>query len=289
MNIRDILRAHNIRYWEAGQHHHVRPGWIGVDCVYCSRNSGRVRLGFSLSRGTVSCWACGPHSTAGTLQELTGLSLAKCIELLGDVHKEAIPERTAGTLKVPAGVGKLLPAHLKYIESRRFDPDYLRKVWGVKGIGLAARLAWRLFIPIIDHGAMVSWTTRAITDNVTLRYISAKPDEEKVPAKSVLYGADYAGHSVVVHEGPTDVWRTGPGAVATLGTSFSRAQVLALSRIPRRLIVFDAGDAAQRRAKQLLDSLSAFDGRSYIAVLDAVDPCSASEREVSFLRKFLRE
>jgi DNA primase len=186
------------------------------------------------------------------------------------------------------GVGDLRKAHREYLRGRGFDVEALISLWRIQAIGIASRLQWRVFIPIFYHGEVVSWTTRSISDRVEMKYITARPTEEKMPSKSVLYGEDYAGHSVLIHEGPLDVWKVGPGALCTLGTSFSIAQVEKLSKYPRRVVCYDAEREAQQRARSLCDLLAPYDGETLNVLLDSKDPGSASDREIKRLRRMLK-
>jgi len=120
--------------------------------------------------------------------------------------------------------------------------------------------------------------------------LSAGYEQEAVHHKTILYGADYARHAVIVHEGPTDVWATGPGAVATCGTGFTDAQVLALSRYAVRVACFDSSDAAQRRARELCDMLAPYPGETVRVVLETGDdPAEAHPEELAELRRTFLE
>lgn len=181
----------------------------------------------------------------------------------------------------------LLPIHKEYLEKRGFNSAELKRLWRLKSIGLASKLAWRIFIPIHFNNETVSWTTRKIGDNGA-RYISAKSTEEIVSAKTLLYGEDYIQQSLIVCEGPTDAWRIGPGAVATMGISYTKEQVSRISKYPQRVICFDSELEAQKRARKLCNDLESFPGKTLNVVLDSKDPGSASYEEIQELRaKFL--
>ena len=186
---------------------------------------------------------------------------------------------------IPARIGPLKRAHERYLQNRDFDPDEIHRFWRIGGIGMSDRCAWTIFIPILLHGKLVSWTTRSIDPDTKMRYISAKPEEEVLHHKTLLYGEDYCRHSIIVHEGPTDAWRTGPGAVATFGQNYSREQIERISKYPRRYICFDSSKDAQNRAGRLADELSIFDGQTFRIELDAEDPATADPKETSRLRK----
>jgi DNA primase len=170
------------------------------------------------------------------------------------------------------------------MKGRGFDPDEIVKLWGLQALGLSGFLSWRIFIPIVYHGRMVSWTTRTIGDQEP-RYISARPDQELVSIKQSLLGEDYVRDVVIVVEGPFDAMRVGPGAVALFGNAVSPAQIKKLSQIPTRVICLDNETEAQRRACKLCSLLEPFPGRTINVVLDAKDPGSASEHEIQLLRR----
>lgn len=287
MKFVDILRQYN---WPVApdSHEHKRPGWEQFDCPFC-RARHHYRMGYNLSFKYVNCWSCGHHPLLKTLMEITGLPYGKVKDLAGGLPAERAAVIPRGRLVLPKGLGQLLPAHERYLKGRGFDPDALVKLWGLQGIGQASRLAWRVFIPFYHEGEVVSWTTRSIAELVgKLRYVSARPSEEILPAKQeLLYGEDYVRHAVVVCEGPFDVWRIGPGAVATLGTGFSRAQVARLHKYPIRVVCFDAEPTAQERARSLASELEAFPGTTYNVRLDAKDAAEASDREIRQLRKLI--
>src|SRR5690606_24557431 len=204
-----------------------------------------------------------------------------------DIYEETVERR--GILKIPDRVSDLLPQHEQYLNRRGFDPDVIRRLWGVKGIGLAQKLQWRLFIPIHDiRGRVVSWTTRSI-GNHSLRYISASDDEEEIPHKTILYGAQHAQHVIFINEGPLDAWAIGPGAIATCGTGYSTEQMARMTKYPVRVVCFDSQPDAQRRADQLCRELSMYPGHTENVLLESgEDPASAHPDEIKELReKFL--
>ena len=170
---------------------------------------------------------------------------------------------------------------------RGFEWQEIERVWGVRGIGVrGGRLKWRLFIPIVSGGRVVSWTTRAVGGQEP-KYLTADPDKDGgVPPKSVLYGADGVRDSVVVVEGPLDVWPLRGGAAAILGLAYTKSQLTRLSAIRTRVICLDAESDAQRVARRLCRELSVFPGTTTNVVLSTgKDPSRASPEEVALLRR----
>lgn len=281
MTPQDALAEAGIEFIESG-HQHARAGWLQVrDCPFCG--STKYHLGFNLAAGFWNCWRCGFHP-GWTVCKTLGLSREAARAFKQNLGAEAAREKVHGTLKEPPGRGPLLRAHADYLRGRGLDPEEVARLWQVEGIGIAARLSWRLYIPIARRGTRVSWTTRAIGADVKQRYISASSSEEAVSHRDVCYGLDYVRDVAVVVEGPGDAWRLGPGAVALFGIDYSAAQVRALAQVPRRIICFDNERPAQAQARKLAGELSCLPGSTGIVTLDAEDPGSASERDVRRLR-----
>lgn len=289
MTIKDILIEYNIPYIGAGDRH-GREGWVSIDCPWCGPNSGKYHLGISTSSGASSCWKCGRHNTALVLATITGQKTGTMRAALDGATLVAPIMPKTGRLVPPKGITPMGPAHRAYLATRGFDADVVACLWGVQGLAQTARLAWRLYIPIYHHGEQVSWTTRTIKPQGTPRYISAAADHESIRHKEILYGADYAQNAIIIHEGPIDVWATGPGAVATCGTGYTEAQLKAMAHYPCRVVCFDNGVAAQRRARELADALSAYPGVTHNVQLETGDdPAEASPGEIAELRKTFLE
>jgi hypothetical protein len=287
MNLADLLRERQVPVAPSG-HHHITTGRIQVDCPVCSPNQHRWRLGIHESGRYLHCWSCGRLPVVRTLAELLGISVADVIRALDGLSPQKRSERQArGKLTLPKRLSDLHGAHRQDLLQRGFDPDEIAAVWAVKGIGIAARLTWRLFIPAILRGDVLSWTTRSLSDTSSAaKYISASPDEEHISLKDLLYGEDLVAHTVVICEGPADAWRIGPGAVATFGASFTPAQVVKLTRYPVRVICYDGDQTGRTQAQRLLSLLSPYPGKTFDVLLEGgKDPASAPEKEVKQLRK----
>lgn len=282
----ELFTQLNIEHKTAGQHHHARHGWIQIDCPFCGKDTRRFHMGFSLSGQFVNCWKCGHHGLTETFMEITGLSYKRVKKLLRGLEKYDIKlPKTTGRYLPPVGRGGLLIQHVKYLESRGFDPKVIEKLWKVQGLGIAGRWSWRLFIPIFFRGKEVSWTTRTISNENPQRYLSASSKEEKISHKTLLYGEDYARQAIVICEGPLDVWALGPGAVATMGTGYSQGQLEKMSKYPLRAVCFDNEREAQKRAENLTHDLSVFPGETYNIRLDTgKDLAEANPREIFNIR-----
>jgi hypothetical protein len=289
MKFIEILNEYNIPT-APKEHHHNTQGWIQFDCPFCSKDSHRWRMGYNIRGGFVNCWSCGGHSLFSTLRVLlneSSLKIKSIIDSLEGTRPHPVKRENIRKFKYPDGIGDLIDAHVRYLSNRGLHYKTIEQLWHVQGIGIANRLMWRLFIPILYQNRVVSWTTRAIGDKVKKRYISASEEEELIPHKSILYGSDYARKTIIICEGPIDVWKIGPGAVATFGTAYSQAQVLEMIKYPIRYICFDSVPEAQKVAKKLAEELSVFDGETYNICLDSKDAGAASIKEIKKLRNLL--
>jgi hypothetical protein len=247
-------------------------------------------MGYSKERHLVNCWVCGTHGLAETLAELFNVTIREAFHLLQQVKKERhIAEvKRSGKLVIPKGVGPLKKRHRDYLKGRNYNVKHIQSLFHIQGIGRATQLSWRIFIPIHLKSEIVSWTTRSITESHSYRYLSAGPLTEAVPHKDLLYAEEFARHAIIVTEGPLDVWRFGPGAVATFGTAFTHAQVLRMTKFPVRAVCFDNEKIAQKRAKRLVSMLAGFPGETYHIEIDSNDLGSATKKEIKRLRKLLQ-
>src|SRR5687767_11472117 len=233
MEFTEVLEKFGIEYYTEGRN--ARPGWIQMNCPWCGV-SGKPGLGYKIDGGYCNCYKCGGHSALAVLHELTKEPYDTLRKLLSGSAALLSKERAAhtGRLKLPQGLGQLARAHVTYLRNRGYDIDELVETWHIQALGqlgklktetLSIDLSWRIFIPIIWRGEMVSWTTRAIVDDTSKRYISAPSECESIPHKTILYGADYCLHEACAIEGPLDVWSFGKGGVGLLGVGYSRSQV----------------------------------------------------------------
>jgi len=289
MKFIEILEEHDIPRAPEG-HEHSTEGWVQFDCPFCGRDSHHYHMGYNLRGGFVNCWRCGAHSLASVIREYTTLNYKEVKKICEEIIPENVPimrENIKGFLQTPT-LGPLQDAHIKYLNQRGFDHHMIQKLWQIKATGIAGHLKWRLFIPILHQGRIVSWTTRAIKDNIPRKYQSAEPHQELIPHKNILYGGDYVRHTVIICEGPLDVWAIGPGAVATFGSGFTEQQIMRLLHFPRRIVCYDNEREAQKQAKKLCNAIGAFGGETINITLDSKDPGEAKFGELKKLRKFLK-
>src|SRR3972149_5049872 len=187
MNFRSLFTEYHVDYKLGGTHKHVRQGFIGLDCPWCGPGSHRYHLGINLEHRYAVCWRCGHHRLGDVLSQVLRIPIGEALRLLGDVERirPTAKEQRRGKLVIPP-TGPLQPCHRDYLTRRGFHPDRVEQLWGVRGIGIAKRVSWRLWVPVHYRGEIVSWTTRSIGDG-TSRYVSASPEGGSMPLKALLY------------------------------------------------------------------------------------------------------
>ena len=279
-----------------------------VDCPYC--NDTRQRLYFSYQ------WAVSDPDGNDNLH------LVKCFneDCLAskprqqDLLKRVYPlgrERRAGLAppvampspqpfvpSLPDGilvpVDQLPDAHpaVAYLRQRNFDPAAIWEAWQVRfcELSVSARPSptQRLIIPIYALESqtvtrLAGWQARYVGDcpAEVPKYLSCKGMKKS----HLLYGLPEArsrSGPVVIVEGPTDVWRLGPGAVALFGKDMSLPQRQLLDQhLPGRHVVVMLDRDAQDNAAELQRTLL---NRGRVAVLaglpdgrDDVGDCTSQE------------
>lgn len=293
MNMEEFLVENGVQIVRHGEHHHTRPGWVQLDCPMCGVNSHRYHLGLNTSGGYFNCYKCGKLDRVDVVSTLLSVPPAKAAGMLRGVERQVAvssPSKAVsrGKLVLPLGIRPLGQRHREYLESRRFDPDEIIEIWQVRAI-IKPPFNRRIFIPIFaKDGEMVSWTTRSIDPMAHLRYISAKSSQEIYNHKTLLYGEHLCEDAICICEGPISAWAIGPGAVATCGLGYTQPQLVRMSKYRKRYVCFDAEPQAQRRAKKLCDSLSAFSGFTKNILLSAKDPAECSSKERREIKKLIR-
>jgi hypothetical protein len=232
------------------------------------------------------------------IQELLRVSPGKAWEVLrayddgkrGGARK--LGKERKRNLSPPRGMGPLLPAHKKFLKSRRLSPHRLQKEgWKLKGTGPIATLLWkwRVVYPIRIRGRIVAYGGRSIKDKGKRKYNLTEDAGCLEDPRSLVYGLDLVPHeTVLVVEGATDVWNMGPGAVGMFGIDWNPAQAERLRSFNRRFIMFDPEPIAQKKARELAEWLSFFSGSTELVEGTASDPGEFNRTLVKRIRKELR-
>lgn len=148
---------------------------------------------------------------------------------------------------------------------------------------------WRIVAPVKNAGEYtLGYTARAISPHNTLRWKTSDKSDSAGDPHAFVYGIHKAPTDrVLVVEGPSDVWRMGPGAVALMGIDWKKMQANQLRLFPRRYIMFDPEPNAQRQAQKLAEWLSPFPGETEIIEGIETDPGDMNPAEAEKIMKHL--
>ena len=276
-------------------HKHWRAGWVNVECPFCTGNPG-YHLGYEESgEGSgFSCYRCGGKGVVRTISALLRVSYGQARDIVEEyggrpfaVRKRRWAQWKLKDAERPLGVGRLRALGQKYLTSRGFDAEAIERLWDVSEIGPVGRHKFRLFIPIKFQGYAVSWTCRSIVGS-DVRYLSCPTEKEMVPHKQILYGIDEvpSRNRLVVVEGCTDVWRLGPGSVATFGTKFTQSQLKLMSSFARIVLIRDSDSAGRMAWDKLAMQLEGLGLPVLVHSLDgAEDAAALPQDEATYLMK----
>lgn len=275
-------------------HHHTTRNHIQVHCPWCSDGRNGFHLGFNLEHGNLNCWRCGSHSFWEYVGAILNTSNKRLIAQIVNKYKGRAeqfrqkPIIRKQIINPPPGTSPLISPHKKYLRSRGFKPISLTRDWGLQGTKhLSGEWNWRIIIPIHNQqGEIVSYIGRAINEEMKPKYKFIPNEDMLRNPRSLLYGLHKVpGDSIIIVEGPADVWRIGFGAVGLLGIDWKIPQAEILRTFQRRFVLFDPGKVAQKRAYKLAKWLSAFPGETEILSDLPYDPGKMSMAEVKNLRK----
>ena len=292
-----FYRDNNIPFVTEG-HKHSQPGWVQIKCPFCTGNPG-WHLGYSLSQGCFSCWRCGGHSVLWTIKTLLNTSKLKTKVIIQTYKGSSIrpvgmtrAHKKLKNIDLPPGtLEKLSPPAKKYLTKRGYDPEKLEKIWGLKSTGPIGDYKFRIIVPIYFEDHLVSYQGRDFTNRQSLPYKACAKKDESKDHKDCLYGLELVEEdTVVVVEGITDVWRLGPGAVATFGIKFKTSQINLLKNFKRVFVLFDPEPQAQAQARKLVETLCNLGVEAEWLELekeDGEDPGEMSQRDADVLMKDL--
>jgi hypothetical protein len=273
-------------------------GWLELNCPYGCRSvkDSSKKLGAFTPNGIYTCWKCGSNKTLDVIHAITGCGKDKARAIFAEFSgSSSVPvvgrglekKHRTDVIKIDLPGSDCTSRHRKYIRSRGFIPSEIIRRYHLRGTGPHEWPKNRIIIPVIQNGKPVSWQARDITGKSDIRYLTLKNDESVIPCKDTLYGIDDVdGGRIAVVEGPIDVWRMGPGFVATYGTSLTQRQIHELSRFREILFLFDPEEQAHERSLHSAKELAAI-GR-YVEVIQLgteTDPGDMSESEAVKIRR----
>ena len=278
---------------------------VNSNCPYCDTKIDSFNMGFNPAGDYCTCWKCGGHRLNDTLSKLLSIPKNKIDEvieqykgrmtLLNKLNGKRIG--LASELKLPTDT--FTPMERKYLTSRNFNPKLLHDKYKVVGGGITGDWKYRIIIPLIINGKIISWTGRSILEKSKLkelnipRYKNLSIEESVINPKECLFNVDHAKNkTVVLTEGAFDVMRLGDDFICSFGTSLTQSQIKELKmRYEKIFIMFDNEPEAQEKAKKYGMMLSSVGVD--VEIVDAYsdfnknDGGELNDEEVKIIRKEL--
>lgn len=278
-------------------------GWVNTKCIYCGGSS--YKLGFNPTEDYCTCFACGLHNLKETLSKLLAIPKKDIDDVIEQYKTRTIilnklnDKKTTAVKNLVLPTDTFTPIERKYLKSRNFNPSYLHKKYNVVGGGIVGDWKYRIIIPVIINGKIVSWTGRSILEKSKLdelkipRYKNLEIKKSVINPKECLFNLDNSKNkTVVLTEGPFDVMRLGDDFICSFGTSLTQSQIKEIRlRYDKVFIMFDSEIEAQQKARnygQMLSSVGVD-----VEIVDAYsdfnknDGGELNDEEVKIIRKEL--
>lgn len=266
---------------------------LHADCPFCGDT--RQRLGMNSQTKLWHCFNCDEAGNlVGFLQRVLSLTYEAAVELIlaGRSRRRGLPELRAAEHNVPVvrtAEVKLPPEFelLKLPMLKRNNRFWRYLIQGRSlsisqvqdyGIGFArsGEMAWRVIVPVISSGQLMTFVARAISKERQPKYRSPVGADN---SRALFNLERLAGREeVVLVEGVFDALRIPDMAVATLGTHLSQAQRTLLIRagVKRVILCWDEDDTGLPQAYETARAL-----RGRIDVLQAALPEGADPGRLS--------
>lgn len=289
----DVIRFlddYNIEWWGKGEN--VSRGRVGVTCPFCNDVYNHLGL-HKTGQKQPYCWKCGSHSWYDTIRALSGSNPREVIKQYGDIlSMEAFSSvqkyETYATVCLPPGDKDFGEVHLKYLERRGFDPEYIIEKYDLRVTKGFHSYPFRIIIPIIFRNKIVSYQGRSYV-NHTPKYLTCAPDKEVIFHKDIFFNLDNAkNENVIIVEGVFDAMKLGSNSIASFGTAITANQVLTvMNNYDRVFMLYDGEDEAQEKARKAAVTLSSAGVKVENICLDKGDAGDMNEDDVFHLKKEL--
>ena len=208
-------------------------------------------------------------------------------------------KKQAKAIQLTLPTNTFTPAERKYLKQRNFSPKLLHEKYKIVGGGLTGAWKYRIIIPLILDGKIVSWTGRSILSKQKInelkipRYKNLSIEQSVIDPKSILYNLDNCmSKTAVLTEGAFDVMRLGDGFFCSFGTELTQAQIIEIkNRFSKVFIMFDNEIEAQAKARKF--GLQIASMGVDVEIVDAYgdfnknDGGELTESEVQIIRKEL--
>ena len=256
MNFVKLFNDYNVEYDTR-----VNKGWTNVTCPFCDDKT--FNGGFNNAGDYYHCWKCGGHNFKQALARTVNIPFNE-VDILIEQYAgrnsvlNTLNKKQAKATKLTLPTDTFTPAERKYLKERNFSPKLLYEKYKIVGGGITGSWKYRIIIPLVLNGKIVSWTARTILSKQQQqklkipRYKNLSIEQSVVDPKSVLYNLDHCEDKIaVLTEGAFDVIRMGDGFFCSFGTELTQSQISMIKqRFEKVFIMFDNEEEAQAKARK---------------------------------------
>lgn len=280
----------------------INRGWTNIACPFCDDKT--FNGGFNNAGDYYHCWKCGGHNFKQALARAVNIPFNE-VDILIEQYAgrnsllNKLNKKQAKAIKLTLPTNTFTPAERKYLKQRNFSPKLLHEKYKIVGGGITGAWKYRIIIPLILDGKIVSWTGRSILSKQKInelkipRYKNLSIEQSVIDPKSILYNLDNCiSQTAVLTEGAFDVMRLGDGFFCSFGTELTQAQIIEIkNRFSKVFIMFDNEVEAQIKARKF--GLQIASMGVDVEIVDAYgdfnknDGGELTESEVQIIRKEL--
>lgn len=280
----------------------INRGWTNIACPFCDDKT--FNGGFNNAGDYYHCWKCGGHNFKQALARAVNIPFNEVDVLIGQYAGRnsllnKLNKKQAKAIQLTLPTNTFTPAERKYLKQRNFSPKLLHEKYKIVGGGITGAWKYRIIIPLILDGKIVSWTGRSILSKQKInelkipRYKNLSIEQSVIDPKSILYNLDNCiSQTAVLTEGAFDVMRLGDGFFCSFGTELTQAQIIEIkNRFSKVFIMFDNEVEAQIKARKF--GLQIASMGVDVEIVDAYgdfnknDGGELTESEVQIIRKEL--
>ena len=256
MNFVKLFNDYNVEYDTR-----VNKGWTNVTCPFCDDKT--FNGGFNNAGDYYHCWKCGGHNFKQALARTVNIPFNEIDTLIEQYAGRnsvlnTLNKKQAKATKLTLPTDTFTPAERKYLKERNFSPKLLHEKYKIVGGGITGSWKYRIIIPLVLNGKIVSWTARTILSKQQQqklkipRYKNLSIKQSVVDPKSILYNLDHCEDKIaVLTEGAFDVIRMGDGFFCSFGTELTQSQISMIKqRFEKVFIMFDNEEEAQTKARK---------------------------------------
>ena len=256
MNFVKLFNDYNVEYDTR-----VNKGWTNVTCPFCDDKT--FNGGFNNAGDYYHCWKCGGHNFKQALARTVNIPFNE-VDILIEQYAgrnsvlNKLNKKQAKATKLTLPTDTFTPSERKYLKGRNFSPKLLHEKYKIVGGGITGSWKYRIIIPLVLNGKIVSWTARTILSKQQQqklkipRYKNLSIKQSVVDPKSILYNLDHCEDKIaVLTEGAFDVIRMGDGFFCSFGTELTQSQISMIKqRFEKVFIMFDNEEEAQTKARK---------------------------------------